>query len=336
MALTLGLVDPARASGYRGLARAELGDAAGIDEATEALGVLVSRGNGRDAAGLMGNVALLRWLAEGPEVGLEVLREATAFSLARNLTYVSQITEGNMVDLLADVGKIDEALDISRRLEADAAASGDQYGLADAAGWIAYLVCERGDVEGAQPHADRALAAAQHQESIDLICGLARVAHVRAEAGELEGARSVLESILESPGAKGALFYGTRVAMMTRCAVRIGDATLAHRVLDGFEPRYSVYAAERMAALAEIALAEGRHAEAVDLFADAVSALDELGRHHERARALLGHGRALMHLGLSGAEGSLREAHRLFTLFGFGPRMAEAEALMTASGARAG
>lgn len=82
----------------------------------------------------------------------------------------------------------------------------------------------------------------------------------------------------------------------------------------------------------------GRVAERALLtsLADAVIALDALGRHNERARALLGHGRALMHLGRPGVEGSLREAHRLFTSFGLRPRVAEANALLQASEALAG
>jgi len=63
---SLGLPQPARALGYRGYARALLGDRDGLAEAEGALALLVERGAGRDAATLQNNLAIARYPLQGP------------------------------------------------------------------------------------------------------------------------------------------------------------------------------------------------------------------------------------------------------------------------------
>src|SRR5919109_1714770 len=66
LAESLGLPQPARALGYRGFARAYLGDANGIGEMERALVQLRAFGAGRDVAVLLNNLAIARYPLEGP------------------------------------------------------------------------------------------------------------------------------------------------------------------------------------------------------------------------------------------------------------------------------
>ena len=328
LATSLGLAEPARARGYRGLARAELGDRDGIEEADRALELLVSRGAGRDAAYMMSNLALIRWLIDGPLVTLVALEEAATFSRARNIEAATHVIEGNLVDMLADAGRTDDALTMATRHVAAAEQSGDRFDATDAAAWVAYLLAERGDLAGAHEYGDRAVEFGVTAESIDLIVGLARVAHAMLACGDSERARALIETIQARPGVRDGLFHNVWVPVMVRVALGAGDRDLAGRIMDGLEPTYPLHVAGVLAGRAEIAAADDDPERAIGLYASAVTRLRGLGNVRELAHALMGEGRCLRRLGRPGGEASLTEARELFASFGFSARAVEVEALL--------
>jgi hypothetical protein len=81
--------------------------------------------------------------------------------------------------------------------------------------------------------------------------------------------------------------------------------------------------------------AEGDHAGAAVLYAEAAERWHEFGNVPERAYALLGQGRCLATLGASRAEPPLREAHELFASMGYQPALAETRTLLAGSAAAA-
>ena len=329
LAKSLGLAEPARALGYRGLARAELGDRDGIEEADRALELLVSRGSGRDAAYMMSNLALIRWLIDGPGVTLVALEEAATFSRRRNIASAGHVIEGNLVDMLADSGRMNDALAMALRHVAEADESGDRFDASDAAAWVAYLLGERGDLVGASEHGEKAVEFGLTAESIDLIVGLARVAHAWLACGEMERARELIQAIEARPGVRDGLFHNVWVPVMVRVAIGVGDRDLAGQIIDGLEPTYPLHVAGIVAARAEIAAADADLEGAIDLYASAVARLRGLGNVRELAYALMGEGRCLRRLGRpGGGEASLTEARELFASFGFSGRAVEVEALL--------
>ena len=115
MAEAAGLDRPLMAHGYRGLARAESGDRDGIDEADRAVEVLIAGGEGRLAANLMNNLALMRWVIDGPALTLDALDAAMAFARQRNLRALAELIRSNSAEMLVDSGRIDEAIgDLAR------------------------------------------------------------------------------------------------------------------------------------------------------------------------------------------------------------------------------
>ncbi len=72
LAEELGLPRPARALGYRGMARASLGDTGGLEDFREAIALATEAGQGREVALLHNNLELLLWRFEGPAACLEV------------------------------------------------------------------------------------------------------------------------------------------------------------------------------------------------------------------------------------------------------------------------
>jgi predicted ATPase len=72
LAEALGLPIPARALGCRGVTRAYIGDTDGINEAEQALQLLLEQGAGRDAAALMANLTAVRYALDGPAALLSI------------------------------------------------------------------------------------------------------------------------------------------------------------------------------------------------------------------------------------------------------------------------
>ena len=66
LAAELGLPEPARALGYRGAARAYLGERQGLEDMRRALALALEQGQGHAAAVLHNNLALAIWQYEGP------------------------------------------------------------------------------------------------------------------------------------------------------------------------------------------------------------------------------------------------------------------------------
>ena len=88
----LGLERPARALGYRGSSRADLGDPLGIQDMREAIPLATLAGQGREAAILHNNLGVNLWTFEGPQAALAELATGIVFSTARGLTEMADWT----------------------------------------------------------------------------------------------------------------------------------------------------------------------------------------------------------------------------------------------------
>jgi class 3 adenylate cyclase/tetratricopeptide (TPR) repeat protein len=78
----LGLPEPARALGFRGFDRACLGDRQGVEDMRRALELALVRGQGRAAAGLYNNLAIVAWLYEGPQAAHAAARDGSTSASA--------------------------------------------------------------------------------------------------------------------------------------------------------------------------------------------------------------------------------------------------------------
>src|SRR5207248_237758 len=106
----LALPVPGAALGVRGFARCYVGDLGGLEDAERALELLVSAGQGRNAAVVQHNLACTRWFVEGPAAAVATLEEAQIFSTARGLVESAQIHTASSSVFLVDNGRFDEGL----------------------------------------------------------------------------------------------------------------------------------------------------------------------------------------------------------------------------------
>ena len=323
----LDLACPARALGVRGYARADLGDPAGLEDFREAIALAADAGQGRDGALLLGNMGYKLWLMEGPVAALDVLRETIAYEEVRGLTQGAESTRAFMLDLLFDMGDID-----------DVVAGVAAFGLEASADAFASLVvravqarvaslCGGDDVAELLDRLEHSARRSEDPDSV--VGGLGSSALARAELGQERTAVALLTELEAYPGARVNENYPVLLAAMVRAALRIGERDLAERLVAALEP-WTPYAKHALRA-AEAAMMEARGdlQAASDAYADAADRWERFGVVPEQAFALLGQGRCL--IGLSrGPEAVpvLQHAREIFERLQAGPALAEADALL--------
>jgi class 3 adenylate cyclase/tetratricopeptide (TPR) repeat protein len=325
---TLGLPEPARALGYRGFARAHLGDADGLVEMEGALGILIEQGAGQDAATLQNNLAIVRYPLEGPGRSLADFEQGIVFCEQRGLVQVAALLESNCAGLLVELGRPEEALERVERFARALEASGDTHSLIEVRAAELAIRLARGEPEASSVEADWLVETARAIGAVDLVVlGLAVAAALLA-AKAPERAAALLAELELWAGARQTPYYARHLAGMLRTALAAGDPELATRLADGLESRYPLDQHALCAARAQLAEHAGNHAQAATLYAQAAERWQQFGNVPEHAHALLGQGRCLLALGETSAGKPLRQARELFGQMGYKPALAETESLL--------
>ena len=325
LAEELGLPMPARALATRGVCHAFAGDRTGLTEMDTALRLLLERGAGGEVARLMNHYAIVRYVLDGPAASIADFEHGVSFSRERGLIQLGTLMEANLVETLAETGRVDEALERAARLASDAETSSNALALQQAYMTQAIILTARGDASFALERADDLLGTGSNLDQF--ITGSATVASALLLAGRPAEARTMLTALDVHPDGRGNSNYATVLPGIVRTALRLGDPELARRLTEGVEVGYAVQSNAVDAARAQLAEHEGHHAEAADLFAAAAERWEELGAVPEQAYALLGQGRCLVALDDTAAERPLHAAAALLRAIGYRPALAEAESL---------
>ncbi len=328
----LGLPEPARALGYRGLANASLGDPDGIVEMERALALLLDQGAGRDAATLENNLAIARYPLQGPARSLAAFEQGIAFCEQRGLAERAAALEGNCPGLLAELGHPEQALERAGRLAATAEASGDTQTLLEQRAVELASRLARGE-QGAPTETEWLVATARTSGSSDGVVLALGAAALAAETSER--ASALLTELEQAVGSHETPYYARQLAGMVRTALAAGDRSLAKQLTEGLEPLLPLREHALCAARAQLAEHSGDHADAAALYAEAAARWQEFGNVPERAHALLGQGRCLLALADPAAEQPLRQTAELFSSMGYKPALAETEALIEQTTAKA-
>jgi class 3 adenylate cyclase/tetratricopeptide (TPR) repeat protein len=327
LASTLRLPEPARALGYRGFARAFLGDADGLVEMERAVALLIESGAGRDAAILQNNLAIARYPLEGPDRSFVAFEEGLEFCQLRGLAESGAQLEANFPGLLAELGLVDAALERGSTLVVELEAREDVYALIEVRAVLLACRLARGE-QPARAEVEWLIDTARTIGTVDitLIAFVAAAAALVTVAPE----RSVdlLAAVDQKPGGRETPYYARQLCAMVRIALVTGDRTIAERLLDGLEPHHPLNEHALCAARAQLVEYAGDHNDAAVLYAEAAARWHQFGNVPERAHALLGQGRCLQALGKTEALEPLREAHDLFASMGYEPPLAETEALL--------
>jgi tetratricopeptide (TPR) repeat protein len=325
LAEELGVQLPARAHSIRGVCRAFLGDRTGLDEMETARMLLMEQGAGAEVARLMNHYAIVRYVLDGPAAAIDYFEHGVSFCRERGLIQIGTLMEVNLVETLAETGRVDEALERTTRLAMEAGATGNA--LAEQQGTMtrAIILTARGDASFAIENADALLGAGSNLDQF--VTGTAIIASALLLAGRPAEACARLTELESHPDSRGNSNYPTVLPGIVRTALGAGDPELAQRLTERVEVEYALQHNAVVAARAQIAEHASRHAEAADLYAAAGRQWEELGAVPEQAHALLGLGRCLLALEDPDAGQPLAEAAALFREMGYAPALAEAESL---------
>jgi class 3 adenylate cyclase/tetratricopeptide (TPR) repeat protein len=334
LAAELALPVPARALGARGGARCYLGERQGLEDVRRALALALEQGQGRYAAVLHNNLAVVSWQYEGPQAALAACRVGIDFCERRGIAEYTLGISSMSTTFLAELGQPEQALAEAEPLAERLQAAG-HVGFSEPRALQLRLLAERGAHEHA-PAPDELVARAREGGEPQL-CALAFAAAARLLLAQGQGqqAQELLAELEQITGIRADPYYASFLPGLVRTALALGDADLASRLVDAVQPVTPLAEHALAASRAQLAEAAGDHAQAAALYAEAAKRWREFGNVPERAYALLGHGRCLAALGAPEAEQPLREARELFASMSYKPALAETEALLGESEAAA-
>jgi len=328
LAAELGLPEPARALGYRGAARAGLGEREGLDDLRQALALATEQGHARSAAFLHNNLAAAVWLYDGPQPALAACEQGIEFCEQRGIAELVLYMSCTSLLFLVWCGRIEQALAEAKRLIEQANAARDPVVLIETRSVQLRQRAQRGEAEQLLTDAEHLASSARETREPQLSAlGFVAAAQVFAQSRP-EQAKTLLAELKHTPQIHQERYYISLLPESVRCALDIGDTQLGARLVEGVEPRTPLYEHSLHAARAQLAEASGETTEAAKLYAEAAESWNGFENVPECARALLGLGRCLLTLGDAGAEVPLAEARDLFTSIGYQPALNETQELL--------
>jgi class 3 adenylate cyclase/tetratricopeptide (TPR) repeat protein len=333
LASELGLPRPARALGFRGMARADLGDPGGLADYRDAIELATEAGQGREVALLHNNLGVTLWSHQGPGASLEVLRDGIADAKPRGLTEMLDMLTQSSLDCLVDTGRHEEVLALVAEMAPRLEASGDVFDLTGVRAAQARIFALRGQGAELTEVLEWLEPAARGAEDPQIVVnGLGSAASVRAELGQDDATAALLSEVESYPGARDNQSYPVLFAAMVRAALQIGQLALAELLVTGFEPRYPYAEHALVAANAALTEARGDLHAAADAYADAADRWERFGVVPEQAFALLGQGRCLVGLSRpTDAAAVLQHAREIFARLQAAPALTETDALLQQS-----
>jgi class 3 adenylate cyclase len=322
----LGLPEPARALGFRGVARCMQGENGGVVDMRRALELSLEQGDSRGAAVVLANLALTSAHFEGPAAAVELCREMRAFCERRGIAEL--MSASDEASFLADYGDITQALSEVGPLIEQAEERGNLPELIKARSLQVRLLVQRGEPPEGAGTAQRLAADARSTGVPELVAvGLAGAAVLLLAQDRRDHARGIIVELTETPTLRADPYYGALLPELVRCTLTLGNHALAARFAEGTEPRTPLV--ETSLSTVRAALAEGNDpAGAAVLFAEVADRWHDFGQVPEEAHALLGEGRGRLAAGLDGAAEPLRRAKELFTAMGLRRAVAEVDGLL--------
>jgi len=330
LATELGLAEPARALGFRGAARAWLGDAGGLEAMRHALDAAADQGLGREMALLYNNIHVALWPIEGVRRYLEVAREGGAFAERRGIEEFAFSFASSTVVALTEYGSYHEAMAMARDLAPRLEAADDLWELVQVRAAEIRVMTRQGELAEAAWRADRAVEYARESAHASTLAQvLPAAAALRLAVGDTADALAILAEVERIPHARTEPNHAANLPDAVRTALIAGASDLAGRLVEGVDPIYPLHEHALTTARALLREHAGSHAEAAVLFADAAQRWQRFETPWEQAQALMGLGRCLMVGGrIAEATDVIRDARRTFVRLGGEPAVLAADALL--------
>jgi class 3 adenylate cyclase/tetratricopeptide (TPR) repeat protein len=319
---------------YRGAARAQSGDAGGLEDLREALRRGLELGLGAEVGTAYNNLAHALWFWEGPKAALPVWEEMSAFCRVRGLATLETWAESGRLESLFDVGRWDEVFELATRLREWGWTHGSTRVVMIGSTYRAWVHLRRGDHEAAGEHVEEVLARARDFGSSEFLAPACLIAaEVALAGGDVVGAMDAVREF-EAATEDNPEFRRLFLPIVTRILVGVGAIDEADAIVTETEERSShrVDLSVR-SSRAQIDEARGDVEAAATAYRDLAGRWCSYGFDLEEARSRLGLGRCLLALGREDeARPELERARGLLEPLGARPALEEVDACLTRSG----
>jgi class 3 adenylate cyclase/tetratricopeptide (TPR) repeat protein len=314
---------------YRGAARGQSGDEAGLSDLREALRRGQELGLGDEVATTYNNLAYELWFWRGPEAALEMWEEAGAFCRVRGFAAGEMWSRSGKLECLFDLGRWDEAFALATELRAWGLGHGFRRVHMIATVYRGWIHLRRGQYQDAGREVEELLPPAREVGYGEFLApALAIAAEVALATGDRDLSRSLVHEFEEATAANPE-YWRIFLPVAVRVLVAAGAVEEASRILAaGFDPNSRRLRLSMTTASAVVEEARGELEAAERDYREVAGRWAEYGFTLEEARTRTGLARCLIGLGRHDeASPEMARARELLEPLGARPMLEEVEAL---------
>ncbi len=312
-----------------GAARCDVGDAGGLDDLQRALGMVRAEPGSEYASDVSFLAANETYMYEGPHRGLEIAREGLGRATRRGHVDGELTLRVAVVYLLEAMGDWDALVSDAEELEPRLESAGYWWLLHVARVNHLWVQLKRGAGRGAADLAHQVAddARVETGHTVAACATVAAMAALPLPSGSQ--ARELLTLAAAAYRRPGGFWWCEFLPSAVRCALALGDETLAETFVESVEPLQPIARKAVATAWTLAAEARGEREAATASYADVAAAWHEFEMPYEEAQAHLGQGRCLVALGRA-PEAALALAHAraIFARLGARPALEETERLI--------
>jgi len=315
---------------FRGVARCELGDIEqGLADLREGLRLCLEEGHVRGAAIGYSNLGSQVWFSMGPAAGLETHHAGMAFDEQRGVQGNLHWLIAESTWMLYDLGRWDEVLEATRRVLAFVGSSMGQMRLV-ALPYMAQVLMRRGETAEAAVLVEEFVPLARDARDAQVIVPALAVAALVAQArGDLAVAVGFVEEFEQATRGLSDVHRAHFLDELAAVCVEAGELESARRLVDSIRMTAGRAGHSLVGARAALAEADGHPEVALPLFEEAANGWGDYGYVLGQALALLGSARCLLALERrTDAMPVLLESRDIFAGLDAAPALAEVDALL--------
>ena len=315
-----------RALEQRGLARSELGDVAGLDDARAALQTALDLGFTNHAVTIANNLGEDQWPVQGPAAALETMEWGYELACQRGLAEASMYLQVSALGPRFDLGDWDRLLQTAEEVQIWAETHGVAYLRLWAEFRQAEVLVHRGKRTKAEALAARFLPGVRAIGELEILAPALTVAALIKHAQERPvAAGRLVDELSAAMNGRSAWQWANQLPDLVRLCVATGRWELADNLIDRAQLPAARHRHARLTAQAVMAEASGDLHRAAQAYGEAATRWAEYGHPFEHGRALLGLGRCLLLQHQPKAQHHLQQAREVFSRLDARPLLAETE-----------
>jgi tetratricopeptide (TPR) repeat protein len=315
-----------RALDYRGLARSELGDVAGLEDTRAALQTALDLGLANDGVSIANNLGEDQWPYQGPAAALDTLEQGLELASQRGLAQAAMYLRTSALGPQFDLGHWDRLLQAAEDVRTWSESHDVTYLRLWAEFRQAEVLVHRGRRARAAALVARFLPGVRADGELEILAPALTIAALIEQAQGRSGAAGrLVDELASATNGRGAWYWANHLPDLVRLCVATGRWQLAGEFVDRAQSPAARHRHGRLTAQAVMAEASGDLDRAARAYGQAATRWAEYGHLFEGGRVLLGLGRCLLLQHRPESQHHLQQAREVFFGLDARPLLAETE-----------